>query len=332
MRGTRRVGMTSLTCRRAALLALCGAVAAPASQAQTYPARVVRYVIPGGAGAGTDIIGRIIAAGLTRVFGQQVIVDNRPGAGGNIGAELAAKAPPDGYTVLQISITHAVNVSLYRSLRYDVVRDFAAVTQLASAPAIIVVHPSLPAKSVADLVKLAKARPGVINYASAGTGTPTFLAAELFKAIAGIDLVHVPYKGGAEAQTSAIAGETSVYFASFATALPFVRQGRLRALAVTSVKRVPQLAEYLTVAESGYPDYQAGNWYGLLVPARTPKETIAAIHAAIVAVLGNPGVQKQLSDQGFITVGDQPEEFGAFLRFEIATLTKVVRNLGLRAD
>ena len=326
--------MTTWTCRRAALLALCWAAAFAATDggAQAYPARVVRYVIPGGAGAGTDIIGRIIASGLTQVFHQQVIVDNRPGAGGNIGPELAAKAPPDGYTILQISITHAVNVSLYRSLRYDIVRDFNAVTQLASAPAIIVIHPSLPARSVADLVKLAKARPGVINYASAGTGTPTFLAAELFKAMAGIDLVHVPYKGGAEAQTSTIAGETSVYFASFATALPFVRQGRLRALAVTSAKRVPQLPEYPTVAESGYRDYQAGNWYGLLVPARTPKETIAAIRTATVAVLGNAGVQRQLSDQGYITVGDQPEEFAAFIRAEIATLAKVIRSLALSAD
>jgi tripartite-type tricarboxylate transporter receptor subunit TctC len=205
-----------------------------------------------------------------------VIVDNRAGAAGNIGADIAAKAPPAGYTVLLANMGHAANVSLYRNLPYDVVRDFAPVTQLASAPAIVVAHPSLPVKSIGELVRLAKARSGAINYASGGSGTPTFVAAELFKARAGANILHVPYRAGGEALMEVLSGEVSVYFSPLATALPHVRQGRLRPLAVTTAKRVPLLPEYPTVDELRYPGYQSGNWYGLLVPAKTPKEIITA--------------------------------------------------------
>jgi len=307
-------------------------IGASSSWAQRYPAKVVRLLVPFSPGSGSDTLGRIIAGGMTDVFGQQVIVDNRAGAAGNIGAEIAAKAPPDGYTLLLANLGHAANVSLYRNLPYDVVRDFAPVTQLASAPAIVVAHPSLPVRSLDELVKLAKARPGAINYASGGVGTPTFVAAELFKAQAGVNLLHVPYRAGGEALTAVLSGEVSIYFSPLATALPHVRQGRLRPLAVTAAKRVPVLPEYPTVAELGYPGYQSGNWYGLLVPAKTPKEIIAAIRAAAVAALNNETISRRLADLGYVAIGDQPEEFAAHIKAEIESLGKILRESRITAE
>ena len=307
-------------------------IGASSSWAQRYPAKVVRLLVPFSPGSGSDTLGRIIAGGLTDVFGQQVIVDNRAGAAGNIGAEIAAKAPPDGYTLLLANLGHAANVSLYRNLPYDVVRDFAPVTQLASAPAIVVAHPSLPVRSLDELVKLSKARPGAINYASGGVGTPTFVAAELFKAQAGVNLLHVPYRAGGEALTAVLSGEVSIYFSPLATALPHVRQGRLRPLAVTAAKRVPVLPEYPTVAELGYPGYQSGNWYGLLVPAKTPKEIIAAIRAAAVAALNNETIGRRLADLGYVAIGDQPEEFAAHIKAEIESLGKILRESRITAE
>ncbi|MFH0934005.1 MAG: tripartite tricarboxylate transporter substrate binding protein [Pseudomonadota bacterium] len=300
--------------------------------AQRYPAKVVRLLVPFAAGSGADTMGRIVAAGLTEVFGQQVIVENRAGAAGNIGAEVAAKAPADGYMLFQASLTHAVNVSLYRKLPYDLVRDFAPVTQLASSPHVVVVHPSLPVKSIGDLVKLAKAKPGAINYAGAGLGTATFLAAELFKGLAGINLVYVPYRGGGEALTAVISGETSVYFAPVAIALPFIRERRFRPLAVTTAKRLPAMPEYPTVAEAGYPGYAFGNWFGLLVPAKIPKETVATIHGAAISVLNNPDVSKRLKDLGFVLIGDQPEEFAAHIKSETEKMGKIIRETGVTAE
>jgi tripartite-type tricarboxylate transporter receptor subunit TctC len=302
------------------------------AQAQVYPDRLARYIVPGSPGSGADILARIVAGGMSQLSGQQVLVENRTGAGGNIGAEIAAKAPADGYTVFQISMTHALNVTLYRKLNYDLLRDFAPVTQLATSPSMLVVHPSLPVKTIGDLVRLAKARPGAINYASAGTGTPTFLAAELFKGQAGIDMVHVPYKGGGEAMTSVISGETSVYFASAGIALPFVKQGSLRALAVTTQKRLPFLPQLPTVAESGLPRYQSGNWYGLMVPAKTPPEMLARVREAAVAALNEAGVKKRLADIAYVPIGDRSEEFAAFVKSEIGELAKLVRQFNLSAD
>jgi tripartite-type tricarboxylate transporter receptor subunit TctC len=307
-------------------------IGASSSWAQRYPAKVVRLLVPFSPGSGSDTLGRIIAGGLSDVFGQQVIVDNRAGAAGNIGAEIAAKAPPDGYTLLLANLGHAASVSLYRNLPYDVVRDFAPVTQLASAPAIVVAHPSLPVRSLDELVKLSKARPGAINYASGGVGTPTFVAAELFKAQAGVNLLHVPYRAGGEALTAVLSGEVSIYFSPLATALPHVRQGRLRPLAVTAAKRVPVLPEYPTVAELGYPGYQSGNWYGLLVPAKTPKEIIAAIRAAAVTALNNETIGRRLADLGYVAIGDQPEEFAAHIKAEIESLGRILRESRITAE
>lgn len=303
-------------------------IAASPLHAQPYPVKPLRYLMPQPAGSGADTVGRIVAQGLTQAFGQQVIVDNRTGAAGNIGAEIAARAPADGYTLLQISLTHAVNASLYRNLAYDLVRDFTPVTQLASSPSIVVVHPALPVKSVGDLVKLANAKPGAINYASAGSGSATFLSTELFKGRANVDLVHVPYRGGGEAITSVIAGETSVYFAPLATALEHARSGRLRALAVTTAQRLPLLPALPTLAESGYAGAESGSWYGIVLPVKTPKAAVAAVHAAAIKALNQTDVRKRLLDLGYVIIGDQPDQFAAHIRAEIDILGKIIKRTG----
>ncbi len=297
--------------------------------AQNYPVKVVRYLVPSSAGSGGDVIARIVAAGLSEVFGQQVIVDNRAGAAQNIGAEIAARAPADGYTLLNVSSTLTANVSLYRDLRYDLARDFAPVTQLVLSPHVVVVHPSLPVKSIGDLVGLAKAKPGAINYASGGFGGATFVPAELFKWMAGVNLLHVPYKGGGPALTAILSGEISVYFAPLATVLPHIRQGRLRAVAVTSAQRFPLLPELPTVAAAGVPGYDFSNWFGLMVPIKTPTGTITLIHRAIVTALNKPDVGKRLNDLGCVPVGNQPEEFAAYIKTEIAILAELFRKLGV---
>jgi len=298
--------------------------------AQSYPVKPVRYIMP--TTGASEIIGRLVAQGMTDALGQQVFVDVRAGASGNIGAELAAKAPADGYTLVQLTQSHTVNVSLYRSLAYDVVRDFAPVTRIDLSPSIVVVHPSLPAKSIADLVQLARAKPGAINYSSAGAGTSTFLAGELFKTMAGVNLMEVPYKGGAPALTAVVAGEVSVYFSPIATALPFVREGRLRGLAVGAAQRLPMLAEYPTVAESGYPGYEASNWHGLVVPAKTAREIIATLRGAVMTALNRSDISKRMLDLGLTLVGDQPEEFAQFMKADIEKWRKIVRQKGLTAD
>lgn len=316
----------------ASAVLLVGAVACGAAMAQGYPARNVRYLITGSPGSGADTLGRLVADGLAQQFGRQVVAENRPGGGSNIAAEIAARAAPDGHLLFQMTITHAVNVTLYRNLPYDLLRDFAPVTQLATGPAVVVVHPSLPVHSIAELVKLAKARPGAINYASGGTGTFTFLAAELLKGQSGIDLLHVPYRGGGGALNAVIAGEVSVYFAPVGVALPNIQDRRLRALAVTTANRVALMPELPTVAEAGVPRYESGNWYGLLVPAKTPPDTISAIRGAVVAALGNAVTNRRLNDLGYVPIGNTPEAFWAHVRSEIDRLGKIVRAFNLTAE
>lgn len=315
----------------ATLAALCASHAC----AQTYPGKVVRLLIPFSSGSGSDTIGRIYATGIAEPFGQQVIVDNRPGAAGNIGAEAAARAPADGYTLFLVNMAHAVNVTMYRKLAYDPLRDFAPVSLLATGPAILVTHPSLPVKSLKELVTLAKARPGSINHSSAGVGTFTFLTAELFKRHAAVDMLHVPYRAGGEALTAVISGETSVYFSPAAGAIPQVKQGRLRPLAVTSLKRIALLPELPTVAESGFAalkNFQAGNWYGIVVPAKTPREIVERVRSASITTLNNPAINKRLQDLGFVLIGNTPDEFGAYFKSEIEAWGKIVRDLKLSAD
>jgi tripartite-type tricarboxylate transporter receptor subunit TctC len=299
---------------------------------QNYPSKIVRYVVTDSPGGLADALGRIVTSGLTEIVGQQVIVENRTGAGGNIGASYAAKAPADGYTLLQISQTHTANATYYRNLPYDLLRDFSAVTQIGSAPAMLVVHPSLPVKSISELVKLAKAKPGAISYASAGAGTTTFTAGELFKAVAGIDMLHIPYRGGGEAITSLISGQTPVYFAPLSGALPQVRSGRLRALGVTGAERLSLLPELPTVAEAGYPGFACEFWYGLMVPAKTPKDIITMLRGATVSALQRPETKKRMQDIGLAPRGDLPEEFTRFIGSEIEKWGQVIRSTGLTAD
>ncbi len=305
---------------------------AAAAWAQPYPSKPIRWVVPSSPGGGADTVTRLVANALPPVLGQRIIVDNRAGASGNIGAEIVAKSLPDGYTWIMINNAQAANVSLYKNLQYDLIRDFAPVTQVDSSPHVVVVHPSLPVKSIGELVKLAKAKPGALDYASAGLGTVTFLAAELFKADAGVKLNHVPYKGGGESLLSIVSGETPVYFSPLVVAMPHMRQGRLRALAVTSKKRVSLVPDIPTVAESGYPKYEFNLWNGLLVPAKTPNETITAIRNAVTTVLNTPEVNKRLVEMSSTVIGNQPVEFGAFVKSEVDNIAKVVTKLNLTSE
>ena len=300
--------------------------------AQNFPAKVVRYVVPFTAGSGADTLARIVVPGIGQVLGQQVIVDNRGGAAGNIGAEQAARAAPDGYTLMQAGMPLAANMSLYKNLSYELSRDFTAVSQLVQSPNMLVVHPSLPTKSVKELIALAKAKPGAINYSSSGAGSTIYLSFEFFKGMAGVDIVHVPYRGGAEAVTAIVSGETSVSFLPLATALPQTRQGRLRALAVSTAKRVPSLPEYPTLAEAGVPGFEFATWYGVMAPAKTPREIIAVLQAATVASLRNPEVLRRLNDLGYITVGDTPDVFQAYVKSEVERLGKLIRAYKLAVD
>jgi tripartite-type tricarboxylate transporter receptor subunit TctC len=320
-----------MTTIRIAALAFCCAFAT-SSPAQPFPSKPIRFVVPSSPGGSADAVTRVVAAALPPIIGQRVIVDNRAGASGNIGADNVAKSPPDGYTWLMINNAHAANVSLFSKLPYDLVRDLTPVTQVDSSPHVVVVHPALPVRSLGELVKLAKSRPGVLDYASAGTGTVTFLAAELFKGHAGVNMTHVPYRGGGESLTAIIGGETAVYFSPLAVALPQMRQGRLRGLAVTTIRRMPILPDVPTVAESGYPGYEFNLWNGVLVPSKTPKETITSIRNAVVAAMNTPEANKRLVEMTSTIIGSEPEEFGAYIRSEIDKLAKLSKKLNLTAD
>ena len=302
-----------------------------AAQAQ-YPAKPVRLVVPFPPGGGSDTLARILGPKLGDALGQQVVIDNRPGAGANIGAEVAAKAPPDGYTLLMGNVAHAINASLYSKLGYDFVKDFAPVSLLASTPNILVVHPSVPAKTVKELIALAKSRPGQLDVASSGAGSSAHLAGELFNNMAGTKMNHVPYKGGGPAVVALVGGQVSIGFATTPSVVQHVKSGKLRGIAVTSAQRSPATPELPTVSEAGLKGYEAGTWYGTLVPAGTPKEAIARQHAESVKLLAAPDVKQRLDAAGFEPIGTTPEEFGAYIRSEIAKWTKVVRAAGVRVD
>ena len=300
---------------------------APAGIAQTYPSKTVRLIVPSSPGCGFDVIGRITALGLAEEFGQQVIVDNRTGANGNIGAEIASKAPADGYTLLLGAASHTANMIVYRNQQFDFVRDFAPVTLLASSPSVVTVHPSLPARSIAELVKLAKSRPGQLNYGSTGVGGTSYIGAEMLKDRAGANIVHVPYRGGGEAAIAAVSGEVTVYIPPLAPALPHIQSGKLRLLAVTSVTRIALLPDAPTVAESGYAGFDFGSWTGIMVPAKTPKEVSARVYSATIATLKNPTVIKRMAELGYVISGNTPEQFAAHIKAEIESLGRILQNL-----
>ena len=300
------------------------------AHAQNYPAKPIRYIIP--STGGTEVIARLVAQGMSQHLGQQIVVDPRTGANGNLGAEIAAKAPADGYTLLQITQSHTFNTSYFKKLAFDLVQDFTPITLTDISPMIVVVHPSFPAKTVADLVRVAKAKPGAVFYGSAGVGTSTYLAAELFKASANINLTEVPYRGGAPSLTAVIAGEVPVYFSPVATGVPLVQQGRLRALAVSTLKRLPAYPEIPTVAESGYPGFEASNWHGLVAPARTPPEIIATLNAAVVNGLKRPEIASRVRELGYAIVAGTPAEFADFIRTDIEKWRRIVQDKNLSAE
>lgn len=302
-------------------------------QAQTYPSRPIRFIVPFAAGAGVlDIMARIVGQHLGTATGQQVVIDNRPGAGGNVGAEVAAKATPDGYTMLMGAVALVVSPYLYAKLPFDPLTDLVPVTQVNSAPLMLVVHPSLPVKSVAELIAYAKARPGQLNYGSGGVGATPFLATELFKSMAGIDVTHVPYRGGAPALADLVAGQLSFMIENVPGTLPLVRDGKLRALAITSRQRLALVPDLLTMEEAGVPGYEMIGWNGIFVPKATPPEIVTRLNAELVKVLRSADVGEQLAKLGAVPVGDSPEQFGAFVKAESARWGKIIKDLGIKPE
>ena len=321
--------------KRFLLLSLiAGAIClATSALAETWPARPIRLIVPFAIGGGGDVVGRIIGQRMSEQLGRPLVIDNRSGAGGTLGVDLAAKAAPDGYTLLLGNVGPvAVGPALYPKLPYDPVRDFAPVTMIASFPNLLVANPALPFKSVPELVAYAKSRPGQLNFASAGTGTSTHLAAELFKSVAGIDVVHVPYKGGAAAMTDIIAGQVAYYFGTMPSSLPLARAGKLRALAVTSLQRSTAAPDVPTIAESGYPNFETAAWYGFMFPAGTPREIIAKTNAATLVVLALPDIRERLVHEGSEPMGNTPAQFGAYIKSEIVKWGAVVKAANLKAD
>ena len=307
-------------------------VAMAAHAAETFPSRPIRLISPFAAGGGNDMISRAVAQALTRNLGHSVVVDNRPGANTIIGMELVAKSPPDGYTLIMTGSTVAINATLHANLPYDSLRDFAAVTQIAATPLIVAVHPSLPVAGVRELIALAKARPGELNFPSAGVGNVSHLAGELFNVMAGVRLVHVPYKGSAPATADMLAGRVSVVFNSAFAMLPFVKSGRLRALAVSGRARSALLPAVPTVNEAGVPGYDASTWYGLLAPAATPRAVIERLQAETVKALTADDVRRRLIEDGLEPVGSTPAEFGAYIRTEIAKWARVISVAGIAIE
>ena len=315
-----------------ALAGICAGATAPAG-AQGYPVKPVRLIVPYPPGGGTDIFARLVGAKLSETLGQPIVVEQRPGAAGVIGADLAAKAAPDGYTlVIGQASNLAINLSLMRKLPYDPTRDFAPITLVATSPNLLVVHPSLPVRTIRDLVVLAKSKPGAINYASAGNGSPGHLAAEYFKKVAKIDMVHIPYKGATPALIDVIAGQASLYFTSPIAAQPYVRSGRLRQIAVTSGMRFPPLPDVPTIAEGGYRDIDMTSWWGLLAPAGTAADIVDKLHAATVKALNTAEIRERLATQGAMVVTSTPGEFAAYIKSEIAKWARIVSASGARLD
>jgi len=314
------------------LLASIVAVATSVS-AQSYPTRPIRLVVPFPAGGTTDILAREAGERLSATLGQPVVVDNRPGAGGNIGADLVAKSAADGYTLLMATVgTHAINPSLYSKMPYDHIKDFAPVVLVAGVPNVLEVTSSLPVNSVADLIKLAKEKPGQLNFASSGNGTSIHLSGELFKSMAGVDMTHVPYKGSAPALVDLVGGQVQLMFDNLPSSLPQIKAGKLRAIAVTSAQRAPALPNVPTIAESGLPGYEASSWFGIVAPAGTPPAVINRINAEINQWLRAPETAEKLLAQGAIAAGGSPEQFAAHIRAETDKWAKVVKASGAKVD
>ncbi|MDB5905773.1 MAG: protein bugT-like protein [Betaproteobacteria bacterium] len=304
-----------------------------AIHAQTYPTKPLRMVVPFPPGGTSDFLGRVAAQKLGEALGQQVIVDNRPGAGGNIGTELVAKSPPDGYTLLtDPGSTLTINPSLFAKLPFDPLKDFAPVTILAAVPNLLVVHPSLPVRNVKELIALAKAKPGQLNYASSGAGQSTHLSMELFKSMAHVNMIHVAYKGSSPAITDLLGGHVLLMFDNMPSALPHAKAGKLRGIAVSTARRSPVMPDVPTVAESGLPGFEVSVWFAVLAPAATPREIVERLNGILVKALQSPDVRERLSSQGAEPIGDTPADFTAVMKRDLAKWAKVVKDANIKLD
>jgi tripartite-type tricarboxylate transporter receptor subunit TctC len=307
-------------------------LAASAAQAQNYPVRAVRLVVPSVAGGGTDISARLIAPKMSEFLGQQVVVENRAGAAMMIGGETVARAAPDGYTLLMGISTLTINPAIHRNMPFDVQRDFAPVSQVVSQPNLLVVHPSVPVKTTRELIAFARTRPNQLNYGSAGVGSNPHLTMELFLYMANIKMVHVPYKGLAPAMIDTLSGQLTVMMSTMLTGIPYARDGRLRALAVTGVQRSRVLPDLPTIAESALPGYDAVQWYGVLAPAGTPREVVSKLHDVVVRTLRDPGVRDRFQADGADIIGSTPEEFTAYIASETAKWAKVIKAAAIKPE
>jgi tripartite-type tricarboxylate transporter receptor subunit TctC len=314
------------------VLLACGLAAASCTWAQPYPSKSVRLVVAFPAGGGIDTVTRLLAPKLSEALGQQMIVENRVGASGNIGSDHVAKSAPDGYTVLMAYASHASNAALFEKMPYDTVRDFQSVSLIGAVPHVLLANPSLPVKTLPELIKLAKSRPGDITYSSPGNGTPLHLATELIKVTAGIDIRHVPYKGASPAMTSTMSGETQLTITTFVVATPLMKANRLRAIAVASEKRVPTFPALPTVAESGIKGTESNSWYGMFVSAGTPRPVVDRLHGALLKALAAPDVKARFAEQSVEIIGSKPEVLDQLVRDDIAKWTKVVKASGARPD
>ena len=327
---TRRFALGSIA---SAVVLGAGLLGGTSALAQAYPTKPVTIIVPFAAGGTTDILARIIGQALTAELGQSVVVDNRAGAGGNIGGQAAAKATPDGHTLFMGTVgTHAINASLYKKMPFDPVKDFAPLTRVANVPNLLVANPAQPYKSVKDLITYAKANPGKVNFGSSGNGSSIHLSGELFKSLAKVDMQHVPYKGSAPAVTDLLGNQIGIMFDNMPSAIQHVRSGKLVPLAVTTAKRSPELPNVPTIAEAGVPGYEATSWFGMFAPAGTPAPVLAKLNAAIVKVLAQPDVKKKINEQGAEVYSETPEQFAAFIQAESVKWGKVVKESGASLD
>jgi tripartite-type tricarboxylate transporter receptor subunit TctC len=306
--------------------------AATAAQAQPYPNRSIRMIVPYTAGGGVDVVARHLSTELSKRLGQPIVVENKVGAGSNIGSDSVAKAAPDGYTLLMASPANAINMSLYRKMPYNTQRDLAPVALVGAVPSVLTVNPAFPARTIQEFVAIAKGKPGTVNYGSGGNGTSEHLAAEMFKAMAGVDMVHVPYKGGAAAMTDVIGGQISAMFSNQLGAMPHIKGGKLRVLGVADTNRSAALPDTPTFAEAGYPDFLVTVWWGVMAPAGTPKDVIERLNKEINAALATPELKKRLDDMGARVIGGSPEDFSAFLSAEITRWARAVKDSGAVQD
>jgi tripartite-type tricarboxylate transporter receptor subunit TctC len=321
----------SVTLRRIASFVIAlAALTTTAATAQNYPSQTIRIVVPFPPGGGTDILARLLAQKLSEAWRQSVVVDNRPGAGGTIGSAFVAKSPGDGYTVLVMPAGIAAHASLYKKLPYDPTRDLAPVSRLASGPLVLVVHPSVPAKSIKEFIALAKKHPGDINFGSAGSGTLPHLSAELFNSMSGIKATHIPYKGAGAAVTDLLAGRVQVYFMNILQSLSLIQAGKLRALGVTTPQRTPIAPEIPTIAEAGLRGYDMTNWYGMFLPAATPREVIAKLNAEVVRILHTLELKKRMDQDGMVVVASAPEAFRDFFARESQKFARVIETAGIK--